>query len=146
MIAVAAVTVLGTLVAGARHGALMIDVAERQAKARAEQEDESKSNQLQVELFAEGMMVRAAAKIQAELRAGRSVAPGVVLERESLLAHGLERIRGRVEVLAVEGDSYTLQSDATCEVSTPWRRETYGKQATLSVEITAQGVGDLSNR
>lgn len=147
--AVALVTALGAAFAGARHGALLVQAAQQRAESEAREADRAESAQLQVELFGEGLMLRAATKIQAELQAGRAVEPGEILSAEAPLGViGSELMRGQVEVVSVEESTFRLKSSATCEVHEPWqgKTSTYGKHATLSVEITPDRIGDLSGR
>jgi len=149
VIAVVGVLVLGSALAGVRHGAMMIEMAEQRAKSELEEQDRSKSDQLAVELFAEGLAVTAAAQIQAQLQAGQEVRPGLVVRSSGpLRLGGGETIRGQVVVESVEGESYRLKSEATCEVVEAWqnKRSTHSKQATFPVEITAEKIGDLSGR
>ena len=149
VIAVVAVLVLGSLLAGVRHGAMMVQMVEERDKAEVVDADRAQSDQLQVELFAEGLSVRAATQIQAELQSGRQVAPGVIVRDRGPLRLGQpDTITGQVIVESVEGDTYRLQTEATCEVVEAWKnkRSTHRKQASFAVEITKERIGDLSGR
>lgn len=149
VIAVVGFMLLAGSWAALRHAGMFVRAGQEVRKQAIESEDLSQSVQLGVELLAEGRIVTAAAQVQLGLRGDRPLAAGPLLRGEAFLGpQGNQRATWAVQLLGVEGSTYTLESKATCEVVDlmTGARKTYSKTSTVSVEVSADSIGDLNKR